>query len=274
MTKQWLNYADQKEHHTVLGDVKIKPGFWNPYNRNRRDILVYLPPTYHENDKPYPVIYMHDGQNLFDAHTSYAGEWHVDESMNALSHDGLGAIVVGLPNMGETRIDEYSPFPDSRHGGGKGDQYLNFIVNKVKPIVDRDFRTLSDRLNTGIIGSSMGGLISLYAFFRHPETFGLAAAMSPSFWFGADKFFPYIKSQPYHAGKVYLDTGTAESIGIVRRHEISHTIVKEVHDILAEKGYQPAKNLTYVEDEGAGHNEQAWAHRFPQAVRFLLNGKH
>ena len=147
---------------------------------NKRDILVYLPRSYATSDRSYPVLYMQDGQNLFDQETSFAGEWQVDEAMERLAEDeALEAIVVGIPNAGESRLAEYSPFADRRFGGGKADAYLRFVLGTVKPLVDRKFRTQRERESTGIAGSSMGGLLALYAFFEYGESFGRVGAVSP-----------------------------------------------------------------------------------------------
>jgi len=269
---QWLDYSSQVTQHTVVGNLKVRHKVKNPYNHNQRDILVYLPPSYNDGNKRYPVIYMQDGQNLFDAHTSYSGEWYVDDSVLALSHEGLEVIVVGIPNMGADRIHEYSPFPDPEHGGGQGEKYVSFIVEKLKPIIDRDFRTLSDKENTAIMGSSMGGLISMYAFFRFPDVFGMVGAMSPSFWFAQREIFDYVEQAPYHAGRIYLDMGTNEAIGIIKKGgmKLTPNMVEHMRDILAAKGYCPNEDLLYLLEQGAGHTEPAWAHRFPLAVKFLV----
>jgi hypothetical protein len=155
---------------------------WSPQLFNERDLYVYLPRGYGESGQRYPVLYMQDGQNLFDDALSFAGEWHLDE---ALENDPAlpPCIVVGIPNTGPRRLDEYTPFMDAKHGGGDGERYLDFLVETVKPLIDADFDTLPDPENTGIGGSSLGGLISLYGFFARPGTFGFAAVMSPSIWF-------------------------------------------------------------------------------------------
>src|SRR5262245_44761431 len=176
----WRDYVDGRSDHTVVGTLKTLEGVYSPQLGNRRTLYVHLPPSYDTAGRRYPVLYMQDGQNLFDEPLSYAGEWRVDETMAALSDEGIEAIVVGIQNMGARRIDEYSPFRDRRlRKGGRGDQYLSFVARTVKPLIDRDFRTLPERATTGILGSSMGGLISLYAFFACPEVFGFAGAMSP-----------------------------------------------------------------------------------------------
>src|SRR5438067_8253158 len=166
------SWQDYPQHDGVVGTVKILEDLHSPQLDNERDILVYLPPSYASGDKRYPVIYMHDGQNLFDPNTSFAGEWEVDQTLEKAARDGVEAIVVGIPNMGPQRCDEYSPFVDAKAGGGKGDAYIAFITDTLRPLINDDFRTLTERENTGIAGSSLGGLISLYGFFRARETFG------------------------------------------------------------------------------------------------------
>jgi len=140
----WLPYRNihTGHHHTINGNVKIAQGVYSPQLRNQRDIIVYLPPSYADSQRRYPVLYMHDGQNLFDAATSFSGEWHIDEIMETLSReDGLEAIIIAIPNMGVDRLNEYSPFRDDKHGGGNGNKYLHFLTDTLKPIIDRDFRT-------------------------------------------------------------------------------------------------------------------------------------
>jgi predicted alpha/beta superfamily hydrolase len=273
----WLDYREAYtgNGHTVVGNLKVLKGFKSPQLGNRRDILVYLPPSYETGNKRYPVLYLHDGQNLFDETTSFAGEWQVDETMEDLSLEGIEALVVGIPNAGLARLDEYSPFRDKRAGGGLGDLYLRFIANNLKPLVDSNFRTLTGREHTGIMGSSMGGLISLYAFFRHPETFGFAGALSPAFWFARGAIYKYVKKAPFHPGRIYLDAGTRELsegnwITIRSRSRRYCAGIRRMHGLLAEKGYRPQRDLLYVEEKSAQHEENAWARRLPGAIRFLL----
>lgn len=275
----WQDYTQDKEagQHTVTGTVRVLRDVWSPQLRNRRDLLVYLPPSYEKSNKRYPVVYMHDGQNLFDQFTSFAGEWQVDETMEALSRRGYEAIVVGLPNLGEQRLDEYSPFPHPRYSTGQGAKYLDFILQTVKPLVDRDFRTQPERTQTGMIGSSMGGLISLYAFFRPPQAFGFVGVMSPSLWFAQGRIFTYVEQAAFTPGKIYLDTGTHEQTHFFTdrpqlRLRLSgyNSTVHGMYDLLYHKGYRPGQDLLYVEEESGLHNEAAWARRLPGAIEFLL----
>ncbi len=275
----WQDYLADKSagEHTVSGDVKIFKDLYSPQLANQRDVLVYLPADYATGAAHYPVIYMHDAQNLFDAHTSFAGEWQVDETLLALEPDGIAAIAVGLANIGPERLNEYSPFHNPRLGGGKGAAYLDFIVQTVKPLIDSQFRTRPDRDHTGLIGSSMGGLISLYGFFSQPQTFGFAGVLSPALWFADRAIFPYIQQQPYHPGRLYLDMGTAEystsrwqKLVPTRIYNPSCSDTRRLYADLTRKGYQPDRDIRYIEATGAGHNETAWARRLPDALRFLL----
>lgn len=261
----WRDYAEHAdgEHHTVVGTLKVLPEVSSPQLGNQRDILVYLPPSYDEGRRAYPVLYMHDGQNLFDDATSFVCEWGVDETLEAASEAGLETIVVGIPNMGTARCDEYSPFVDRKNGGGQGDAYLDFIVQTVKPLIDENFRTLRDREHTGILGSSMGGLISLYAFFRHSATFGLVGAMSPAFWFADRAIFAAAEAASFAPGHIYLDVGTNEGRQTVQD-------ARAMRALLEQKGYRQGHELCYVEEPKADHCESAWSGRLDHALRFLL----
>jgi len=263
--EDWQDYpTGDGIDHTVVGTVRVLRGFESPQLGNRRDILAYLPRSYQRGGRRrYPVLYMHDGQNLFDAATSFSGEWRVDETMEEASRDGLEAIVIGIPNMGKERLSEYSPFVDRKHGGGRGDVYLDFLVHTLKPRVDADLRTLPGREYTGILGSSMGALISLYAFFRRPETFGFVGAMSPAFWFGGRQIFGMVEAAPRVSGRIYLDVGTREG-------EVTVRDARQMRSLLYQKGYDAGHDLLYVEERGAHHTESAWAERLRRALPFLL----
>lgn len=247
----------------VAGTVKVLTDVWSPQRGNGRDIYVYLPPSYEASDRRYPVLYMQDGQNLFDDSLAFGAEWQVDEHMERLSSLGVEAIVVGVPNIGEGRLDEYGPFADPKHGGGAGDQYLDFLGQTLKPLIDQQFRTIPGCNATGIAGSSMGGLLSLYAFFTRPQIFGFAGVMSPALWFGARQIFTVVEQAAAARGRVYLDIGTGEgdeALGDVRR----------MHELLVRKGYRPGESLMYVEDDGADHSEGAWSRRVRTALYYLI----
>ncbi|MCU0491291.1 MAG: glycogen debranching protein GlgX [Chloroflexaceae bacterium] len=248
---------------TIVGTVITVAGLLSPELGSMRDIKVYLPPGYDDGSERFPVIYMHDGQNLFDEATSFANEWRVDETMEHLGQRGLRAIVVGIPNAGEDRLNEYSPFVDETHGGGRGDAYLGFIVGTLKPYIDRAFRSMPEREHTGIFGSSMGGLASLYGFFCHQETFGFVGAMSPALWFANGAIFNLVKESQFAPGKIYLDVGTEEG------EETLHN-AQAMAKLLRRKGYKTKNALRYLEEPGADHSEAAWANRLHGALEFLL----
>jgi predicted alpha/beta superfamily hydrolase len=263
---EWRDYSRWDEaaggFRVAAGKLLVGDGIYSPQLANERRILVHLPDDYDATHRHYPVIYMHDGQNLFDPHTSYAGEWGVDDALASLGGDGVAAIVVGIPHMGDRRIREYSPFTDPKHGGGDGGAYLDFIATTLKPLIDREFRTLPDRRHTGIIGSSMGGLISLYAFFQWSQVFGFVGVMSPSLWFARGAIFGYLEAAPYIPGRIHLDVGTREGALMVQHAQL-------LRDLLQRKGHRLDHSLRYVEED-AEHHESAWGRRLPAALRFLL----
>jgi predicted alpha/beta superfamily hydrolase len=279
----WQHYSDLHQPHTVVGDLRVLPEVYSPQLENHRDVLVWLPPSYGSSDRRYPVIYMHDGQNLFDVQTSYSGEWQVDETLTALASESIEAIVVGLPNAGQARSLEYNPYhfaemPDLM---GRGADYLLFLVETIKPLVDADFRTQPGATHTAIAGSSMGGLISLYGFLHFPQVFGLCGAFSTAYWFGDRGLAADVRTLATGQGKVYLDVGTREgdifdgrwSTWKVHSDDPHESYIEGVHELrdgLLVRGYQDDKSLLYVEEADAPHNELAWARRLPSALRFLL----
>ncbi len=261
---QWVDYK-QNRQHTVVGNLLMTNGIWSPQLNNHRDLLVWLPYSY-DGQRRYPVVYMQDGYNLFDAHTSFAGEWAVDETMTTLADEGLEAIVVGIPNTTQ-RMFEYSPYPDPRFrmSDSGGDRYVKFIMETIKPIIDADFMSHSYSWATGIAGSSMGGLISLYGYLAYPQVFGFAGVFSPSFWFGQGGIYNTLANVSYPQGKLYLDIGAREG----RFGKNYMRGVKNIAEALWQKGYNDS-NLRYIEDKKGQHNEESWARRLPNALRFML----
>ena len=236
---------------------------WSPQRNSSRDIDVFLPPAYKQSRRRFPVIYMQDGQNLADPHRAFGGNtWNLEHAAGTLASRGIEAIFVGIPNMGGERVREYSPFFDARLGGGDGDAYLAYLERTVKPLVDRKFRTRRERDATGIFGSSMGALISLYAFFRAPETFGFVGAMSPSIWFAGRAILSYVQQDGTPPGRIYLDVGTEEGSNTLRD-------ARQLARILGRKGYGEDR-LRFVEIPGGQHTERHWAQRLVPALEFLL----
>ena len=235
-------------------------------NRTRR-IWLYLPPDYATSTKTYPVLYMHDGQNLFDATTSFSGEWGVDETLDQLHRQGYwGCIVVGIDNGGGQRLNEYTPYPNAQIGGGQGTAYVNFIANTLKPYIDNNYRTRPDRLNTGIMGSSLGGLISLYAALYKPDVFGRAGVFSPSLWF-SQRIYSLARTTPLSQPnpRMHLMSGGRESQGQLRDHF-------RMADTLALAGYALGTEVDTATHADGEHKEWFWRREFASAYRYLFAG--
>jgi predicted alpha/beta superfamily hydrolase len=273
---RWLRYEQvHGKRHTVNGEVRVWRALAGTKGLPARDILVYLPPTLaagRAGNRRYPTLYFHDGQNVFDKHTSYSGEWAADEALEALAQEGTEAIAVAIPNSGEGRMDEYNPWPsrekfwrDGKKVGGRGDAYLDWVVAAVKPLIDRSFPTSHERMDTGIIGSSMGGLISMYALLSHGDTFGLAGVLSPSISWNRYAIVRQIEERGVPRSRVHLDMGGREWRGGLADS-------RRLRDALIGAGLEPGRDLHYVEERYAAHSEPAWARRLPDALRFLLRG--
>jgi predicted alpha/beta superfamily hydrolase len=229
----------------------------------QRTIRVYLPPNYDRSSDSYSVVYMQDGQNLFDDSTAYAGEWGVDETLNELSQQqGLNIIVVGIDNGGEKRMNEYSPWENKRFGAAEGEQYMDFVVEVVKPYIDTNYRTLSDVQHTAIIGSSMGGLIAHYALHAYPNVFGKAAIFSPSYWYSPEVFVYTNTHKAALDAKIYVMFGDKEGDGmIVDTGRMEHQLREQGH---------PRQNMLFKRVVGGEHNESLWRSEFSAAIRWLF----
>ncbi len=253
-TGAWRPYR-ATEAHTVVGTLIVDPTAAYPPLRTRRPLYVWLPPTYaSESERRYPVLYMQDGQNLFDEALAYGGsEWRVDETLTTLAGEGIEAIAVGISHGGARRVREMTPFG----AGNLGEAYLACIADTIKPRIDAEFRTYPDAIHTTMIGSSMGGLISLFAFFNRPDCFANAGVLSPALWPAHGAIANVVHRAPYLPGRIYLDNGTQEPSA------------RPMADLLRAKGYD--RNLMYVSDKGGRHTESDWARRLPNALRFLLS---
>ncbi|MCA1928327.1 alpha/beta hydrolase-fold protein [Rheinheimera sp.] len=246
---------------TVLDSVFPMPGL----NRTRQ-VRLYLPPGYQTSEKRYPVLYMHDGQNVFDQATSFAGEWGVDESLNELAAaNQLELIVVAIDNGGEKRMTELNPADHPQYGQAEGKAYIEFIVGSVKPYIDQHFRTLADVNHTGIMGSSMGGLISHYAVVQFPEVFGKAGIFSPSYWASGAKVSWFENQRAATDALLYFYMGEEEGESMVPD-------VQRVYQSVLAKGH-PAKHTQFHLKANADHNEAAWRAEFKAAVLWLFNDK-
>jgi predicted alpha/beta superfamily hydrolase len=238
--------------------------------RNRR-IWVYLPPDYGQPNKRYPVIYMQDGQNVFDKATSFAGEWGVDETLDRLGAQGdAGAIVIAIDNGGRTRNAEFHPIDPDTGRPGKADAYLDFIVQTLKPLVDRAFATKPDRLNTAIMGASSGGTLALYGALKHPDVFGKAAMFSTPLWLAPRFDVMVATSNSHRAGtKLWFICGATEKTGqdpagIFARDQ------PQLIDALATAGFSRTSQLNATIDPQGQHNEQFWGRTFENAYKWLF----
>lgn len=263
--------ARAADNGTISGDVRRHEGFASKHLSEKRDLWVYLPPGYSENTRDrYPVLYMHDGNNLFDARTAFMGnEWHVDETAERLIRSGElpPLIIVGVSNT-PARLDEYTWQRGEVQGkpmGGKGPQYARMLVDEVKPFIDKTYRTKRDRANTGVMGSSLGGLISLYLARNNGDTFGKIGAMSPSVWWSQRAVLADLKGLRTD-DRIWVDMGTQEGSDPQEMLDDARALKRTLLGF----GYVSGRSLQYVEDEGAGHNEAAWANRTPYALRFLF----
>ncbi len=251
----------------LAGTLVTIPQFHSPTLNNQRDLVIYLPPSYYENlSKSYPVLYMHDGQNIFDSRTSFGGvEWQVDETLDRLIEEGKvpEVIVVGAYNTGASRILEYTPTLDAKYGGGQGEKYLDFLEKELIPYCNENYRTKKGAENTFLAGSSLGGLISFYAGWTRPHVFGRIACLSSSFWWNEENLTQKVENAPLSQEKIkiYLDFGKQENTG-----EQSERMFRA----LEKKGYQLEKNLFYYVDPNGGHNEASWAARLHIPLKFLL----
>jgi alpha-glucosidase len=224
-----------------------------------RKIWIYTPTNYAQNTKRYPVIYLHDAQNLFDTKTSYAGEWNIDEKLDSLSAQ---VIVVGIEHGNEKRLEELTPYTNEKYGGGKADAYLDFIIHTLKPEIDKNYRTKPDPKHTLIMGSSLGGLVSLYAVMKYPNVFGKAGVFSPSLWF-SEQIYTELKALPEFKAKVYLLCGDHESESMVA------DIKRLEYNINEKRCYCLHLNKLNIVP-GGQHNEKLWRDAFVKAYLWLL----
>lgn len=257
---------------TAAANVQILDNaFFIPQlNRNRR-IWLYLPPDYQTTSKKYPVLYMHDGQNLFDQNTSFSGEWKIDESLNTLHAQGnWGCIVVGIDNGGQYRLDEYSPWVNPQYGGGQGDEYLDFLVNTLKPYIDANFRTLPGRQTTGIAGSSMGALISMYAFAERQDVYAKVGVFSPAFWFAGNQPANHVANHPKlgNSRVFFLSGADEEADGNQSNYVVED--MQSVADAMTTAGFSAGEKSFNVKSDGQ-HAEWFWAREFPDAYQWLFS---
>jgi predicted alpha/beta superfamily hydrolase len=258
-----------RDGRSLTGDIRLLEAFRSDALGNSRDVLVYLPPGYEADPhRRFPVLYLHDGQNVFDATTSFAGtEWGVDETAERLVQEGRVAplIIVAINHGGAQRADEFAPTRDThRHAGGQANAYTRFVVDELKPYVDRTFRTHPGPAHTAIGGSSLGGLVTLHIGLEHPEVFGALAVLSPSLWWDRRAMLTRLEALPARLPwRIWLDVGTAEGRDTVRN-------TRALKGILQQKGWRPGTDLHYLEAPEAPHSESAWAERVAPMLEFLF----
>jgi predicted alpha/beta superfamily hydrolase len=234
-----------------------------------RQVIVFVPEGYDSNpERRYPVLYMQDGQNLFDPTTSYVPgkDWRVDQTAQKLIRDSKiePLIIAGIYHAGEKRVDEYTPTKDSKRNGGQADKYLKALTEEIKPFIDREYRTHTCAWNTALAGSSLGGLFTLYAGLECPEVFGKLAAMSPSAWWDRRYIVRAVERLPIKSRQsIWLDIGTAEGAGTIAD-------IRALRDALEEKGWTEHADLHYLEAKDAPHDEAAWAARVGPMLEFLF----
>jgi len=283
-----LNTAN--DHLTCVHDTDSVQRHHNVISRylpHRRDLVVYLPPDYEASDRRYPVLYLHDGQNLFDPETAYVRgmDWKVDETADQLIRERAiqPLIIVGIFNTGIHRIEEYTPTRDRRLGGGHAGLYGRMLVEEIKPFIDDRYRTLNGPENTGLGGSSLGGLATLYLGFTYPEVFGKLAVLSPSVWWDNKAILKIIAQSKNHNSRFGIQSSRHRShpaqshpglkIWISMGTEESKTGVRDANllsNALVEQGWREGSDLHYEVIEGGKHNEAAWAERVEPVLKYLF----
>lgn len=259
--QEWADrFPAQSKKSSATAQVHIiDTAFLIPQLKRTRRVWIYLPKNYSTDvAKRYPVLYMHDGQNVFDNATSYSGEWGVDEFLDSTKL--AQSIVVATDHGGSKRLNEYNPYDNERFGEGEGGAYADFLVKTLKPYIDKHYRTLKDKKNTAVAGSSMGGLISLYAVLKYPAVFGGAGVFSPAFWISGTQIFDDIKK---YGGKVnsriYLYGGKLEGETMVPDMQRAYNDLKSV---------SRSEMTIHILDDGK-HNEPTWRKEFPLFYEWL-----
>jgi predicted alpha/beta superfamily hydrolase len=269
---RWADQSGPSSKRTLIGNIRYLRGVASQFLPRKRDLIVWLPPDYEESTRRrYPVLYMHDGQNLMDTSTAHSGEWRVDETAEELVRAGQvePLIIVGIYNT-EDRFAEYTQVKDTGEfanlGGGNADAYGRFLVEELKPMIDRTFRTRTGQKDTGLAGSSLGGLVTLHLGLKYPNIFGRLGVVSPSvFWANKDilERVKALKKKP--PLRIWVDIGTEESKG--SQETVDDT--RQLRDALVAEGWVAGKDLQYLEVAGASHSEGAWAERFDDILKYL-----
>jgi metallo-beta-lactamase class B len=256
------DYPERPKRYTASPQVKIiDTAFSIPQLNRKRRIWLYLPKSYASSSRTYPVLYMQDGQNLFNDQTAFSGEWGVDECLDTLQQQtGKECIVVGIDNGGDKRMTEYNPYDNTQFGKGEGKQYVDFLVNTLKPFIDSKYRTKKGPAYTFIAGSSMGGLISFYAILQHPEIFGGAGIFSPSFALAPQLYGDAEKFTTGLSPEIYFYAGGSEGATIV-------SDIQKMADILAKK---PNYRMRRAVNPLGKHNETSWREEFAWFYKWIM----
>jgi len=257
------DYPERQKPNTATPQVKIvDTAFLIPQLNRRRRVWAYLPKDYDKSNKKYPVIYMQDGQNLFNEQTAAFGEWRIDETIDSITDKGgKGAIIIGIDNGAEKRMNEYNPYDHKDYGKGEGNEYVDFLALTLKPFIDKKFRTLKDSAHTFVAGSSMGALISLYAVVKYPHIFSGAGIFSPSF-FAAKNLYNDVVTAQWGRGfrRFYFYAGRQESENMV--YDMDKMIA-----VIEKKGqYETQRVVSPI----GKHNEAAWAKEFAHFYTFII----
>jgi predicted alpha/beta superfamily hydrolase len=257
--------------HTLTGDIRTHESFHSRYLEHDRTVVVYLPPGYDAKTAVrYPTLYLHDGQNVFDQATSFGDEWRVDETAQSLITAGSiePIIVVGVYNVGDARVDEYTPTTRADKGdGGHADDYGRMLVEELKPFIDATYKTFPGAANTAIGGSSLGGLLTMHLGLRYPTAFGKLAVLSPSVWWDNRVILGEVDALPNKLPqRIWLDAGTREGEETIANSRL-------LRDALVKKGWVVGQDLMYLEADGGEHNEASWAARVGPVLEFLFPSK-
>lgn len=240
-----------------IGDDRFPP----------RPVRIHLPAGYDESDGPYPVMYLHDGQNAFDAGSSADRVmWGADAAADELAAEGLPTIIVAIDH-GPDRAAEYSPWLEPRFSaGGDGAAYVEFVRSRIKALVEADLPVRRDPDGVATGGSSLGALIALFSVLKHPDEFGFCAALSPAIWWGSAAIVDVARERDRSGLRCYLDLGTRESPDAARMR-IGLESVERMGAVLREQN----ADTVLVLDSDAPHHESAWRRRFPAALAWFLD---
>ena len=240
----------------------IEEDYEIPQLKRRRRIAALLPYDYYQNEKEYPVLYLHDGQNLFDEESPF-GNWAIDQSLTRLASQGSGEVVViAIDHGGEDRLNEYMPFNTRKYGKGQGKLYIKFLMETLKPYVDDKYRVMTDSEHTGIGGSSMGGLISLFAGLSFPQTFSRMMIFSPSLWLSPRIYQLAKKFNPVESSHLYLYAGGKESQAHLPN------VMRFGADLLTNMG--EGLRFKFSHNPDGIHHEEIWREEFPIALKWLF----